>query len=167
MYPMSTVWVECWKCDECGYRWIKGEVWPERCPSRKCRKRQWDHGGAVVASQSPSGTESSVKSGDRKSADEGRNRDVTGESKSSQGSFDTNAVSAPRGPMPKMNDAMAKFLASTPPAHPAVAVDLEVEPAAVEVPLCPHEEWAPDGEQYRCRLVAGHKGKCVPGERVS
>jgi hypothetical protein len=33
-------------------------------------------------------------------------------------------------------------------------------------PLCPHKEWAEDGEQYQCRLQSGHKGKCVPGERV-
>lgn len=34
------------------------------------------------------------------------------------------------------------------------------------MPLCPHKEWADDGEQYRCALAAGHKGKCRPGERV-
>lgn len=39
-------------------------------------------------------------------------------------------------------------------------------PVLVENIGCPHEEWAPDGEKYRCRLAAGHKGKCVPGERV-
>jgi hypothetical protein len=31
---------------------------------------------------------------------------------------------------------------------------------------CPHKEWAEDGEQYRCALAAGHKGKCKPGERM-
>ena len=40
--PMGTAWVECWKCDECGFRWIKTEVFPERCPSRKCRSRKWN-----------------------------------------------------------------------------------------------------------------------------
>ena len=40
-------------------------------------------------------------------------------------------------------------------------------PIEVKWPLCPHKEWAEDGEQYRCRLQAGHKGKCAPGERVS
>jgi hypothetical protein len=38
---------------------------------------------------------------------------------------------------------------------------------APEPVLCTHKEWAEDGEQYRCRLQAGHKGKCAPGERVS
>ncbi len=37
----------------------------------------------------------------------------------------------------------------------------------VKIELCPHKEWAEDGEQYRCRLQAGHKRKCMPGERVS
>lgn len=39
-------------------------------------------------------------------------------------------------------------------------------PANQPLPLCPHKEWAEDGEQYRCALAAGHKGKCKPGERV-
>ena len=34
------------------------------------------------------------------------------------------------------------------------------------VPVCPHKEWADDGEQYACRLKAGHKGKCALGQRV-
>lgn len=33
-------------------------------------------------------------------------------------------------------------------------------------PLCPHKERCEDGEEYRCALVAGHKGKCKLGERV-
>lgn len=40
-------------------------------------------------------------------------------------------------------------------------------PVLIENIGCPHEEWAPDGEQYRCKLAAGHKGKCVPGEKVT
>lgn len=39
---MSTVWVKCWKCDECGHRWIKTELWPAQCASSKCRKRSWN-----------------------------------------------------------------------------------------------------------------------------
>ena len=31
--------------------------------------------------------------------------------------------------------------------------------------LCSHDEWV-DGEQYRCALVAGHKGKCVLGDKL-
>lgn len=48
---MSTAWVECWKCDECGWRWIKTETWPERCPSRGCRKRSWNHNSGDGARQ--------------------------------------------------------------------------------------------------------------------
>jgi hypothetical protein len=33
------------------------------------------------------------------------------------------------------------------------------------VDLCSHDEWV-DGEQYRCALVAGHKGKCVLGDKL-
>jgi hypothetical protein len=38
--------------------------------------------------------------------------------------------------------------------------------SAPQLQLCPHKEWAEDGEQYRCALAAGHKGKCNPGERI-
>lgn len=37
---MSTAWVECWKCDPCGHRWIKGDLYPAQCA--KCRSRKWD-----------------------------------------------------------------------------------------------------------------------------
>lgn len=60
----------------------------------------------------------------------------------------------------KMNDAMAKFMQI---AGPVVA---DTQEAEARQP-CPHKEWAEDGEQYRCRLLAGHKGKCQPGERIS
>ena len=37
---MATVWVECWKCELCGHRWIKV---PGREPSHcsKCKRRGW------------------------------------------------------------------------------------------------------------------------------
>ena len=41
---MATVWVECWKCDVCGFRWIKSEVWPAQCASSRCRSRRWNGG---------------------------------------------------------------------------------------------------------------------------
>lgn len=37
---MATVYVECWKCDQCAHRWIKTEVWPDQCG--KCRSRKWN-----------------------------------------------------------------------------------------------------------------------------
>lgn len=39
---MSTIWVECWKCDVCEFRWIKEELWPDRCKRKSCRSRQWN-----------------------------------------------------------------------------------------------------------------------------
>lgn len=48
---------------------------------------------------------------------------------------------------------------------PRVAEEVEIGPSILA--LCPHKEWAEDGEQYRCCLEAGHKGKCAPGEMVS
>lgn len=26
----------------CGFRWIKGEIWPTHCASKKCRSRKWN-----------------------------------------------------------------------------------------------------------------------------
>lgn len=136
---MATAFVECWKCDVCGFRWIKTETWPERCPSRKCRTRQWNQSagasGAVVATKLPSPVRTPIA---------------------------TTAVE-PVKLATKMNDAMANFLKAARPVIPEVSVAEE----AVALEVCRHTEWAEDGEQYRCRLVAGHKGKCVPGERVS
>ena len=45
---MGTAWVECWRCDECGHRWIKGETWPTHCASSKCRKRTWNKLGTIM-----------------------------------------------------------------------------------------------------------------------
>jgi hypothetical protein len=43
--PMSTVEREVWRCDECGFEWLKTEgIVPVQCPSRKCRKRSWNKG---------------------------------------------------------------------------------------------------------------------------
>jgi hypothetical protein len=41
---MSVIEVEAWKCDVCGYYWMKiaGRPKPTHCRDRKCRKRNWD-----------------------------------------------------------------------------------------------------------------------------
>ena len=70
---------------------------------------------------------------DRKSADEGRNIGVTRESKSSEGSFDANAVSTPPGF--KMNDAMANFMEKAAVA-PAATPPLPIELLPVEARTC-------------------------------
>lgn len=127
---MSTAWVECWKCDECGFRWIKTEVWPERCASSKCRKRSWNKDAI------PTGL-------------------LAGQMKT----FTITAVPA------KLDMAELRAIAAGKPiVLPPHVVD-EFERFSA-IPLCPHKEWAEDGEQYRCRLIAGHKGKCLLGERI-
>lgn len=39
---MGSAFIDCWKCDVCGFRWIKGEIWPTHCASKKCRSRKWN-----------------------------------------------------------------------------------------------------------------------------
>jgi hypothetical protein len=42
---MSIVTVKALRCDNCGFTWLplgRGKKLPERCPSRKCRTRQWN-----------------------------------------------------------------------------------------------------------------------------
>lgn len=139
---MSTAWVECWKCDECHFRWIKTEVWPERCPSRGCRKRSWNKlGAAVPASNGELAPQPS-----------------SGAAIAAQPDAALAKISSIQ-PV-KMNPAMAKFMDQ-------VRTEVPIEELMQPLNPCPHKEWAEDGEQYRCRLQAGHKGKCMPGERVS
>lgn len=66
-------------------------------------------------------------------------------------------------PMPtvKGNDAMQAFLAKLPAITP-----IEPEQTPLMRP-CPKIGWDhPDGEPRKCRLQAGHKGNCSPGERM-
>jgi hypothetical protein len=40
---MAMIKTEAWRCDECGYVWLKKtNSVPERCPKRGCRSRLWD-----------------------------------------------------------------------------------------------------------------------------
>jgi hypothetical protein len=40
---MGETTVVAWKCDVCGWTWMKTEVAePEACPNRKCRSRKWN-----------------------------------------------------------------------------------------------------------------------------
>jgi len=61
----------------------------------------------------------------------------------------------------KMNAAMATFMKT----QPRVVQDEEPAAPAVSIERCKHREWV-DGEHIGCRLELGHKGKCVPGERL-
>ena len=68
----------------------------------------------------------------------------------------------PAEPSKSSMDALRAICAGGFPLPTSSAFLEDTEP----LPLCPHKEWAEDGEQYRCALAAGHKGKCKPGERV-
>lgn len=155
---MSTAYVECWKCDECGFRWIKTEVWPERCPSRVCRKRSWNHNGesSKRPESEPRGrnTQKDTSSGAGNASD-GRLATPTKPDMAALRAICAGAKQVGHALMnPQGRDPVEDF-------HPSIDF---VTPHPDD--LCPHKEWL-DGEQYRCRLQAGHKGKCAPGERIS
>jgi hypothetical protein len=86
---MGTAWVECWKCDECGHRWIKGDTWPSHCASSKCRKRTWNKLGAGLGSTTVARGNTVL---DRDNKQEGLKPRL------------------PSTTPPRMNDAMATFL---------------------------------------------------------
>jgi hypothetical protein len=159
-FDMSTAWVECWKCDECGFRWIKTEVWPERCASSKCRKRSWNKNAGVAQTV--------------------RALDPTEEGKTSPAVREVTSsipVPAPKPDMAALRAICAGDFISDRAGHYIAPGIFEVTEASAkdmadwqriaELVGCPHHEWAEDGEQYRCRLQAGHKGKCAAGERVT
>ena len=65
-------------------------------------------------------------------------------------------------PALKMNDAMAKFVATMP-----IPVSSDFLEDTQPIRLCPKTGFnETDGETYRCCLAAGHKFNCKPGERV-
>jgi hypothetical protein len=48
MYHMGKMMREVWVCDVCGWAWIaESDGVPERCPSRKCRKKNWNLVGST------------------------------------------------------------------------------------------------------------------------
>jgi hypothetical protein len=47
---MSETTAKCWKCDVCGYIWLKvGRRRPVQCPNRRCRTRKWNVAVKVVS----------------------------------------------------------------------------------------------------------------------
>ena len=47
---MSKVTREVWHCDVCDWEWLPdSSKVPDRCPNRKCRKRNWNAGVAQTA----------------------------------------------------------------------------------------------------------------------
>ena len=120
-----------------GFSWVPYE----------CRKRSWNHDGG--SSKRP------------------ESEPVMGRNTQKDTSFGAGDASALGDSQPrpiKMNDAMAKFMATV---HVPVMSADDPSPRMATIELCSHKEWSEiDGEQYQCRLQAGHKGKCAMGERV-
>lgn len=54
--------MECWKCDVCGFKWIKGEVWPEQCSRKACRSRKWNKGAVQDEAAEPVAVEAAAES---------------------------------------------------------------------------------------------------------
>lgn len=166
---MSTAWVECWKCDECGHRWIKTEKWPEQCASSKCRKRSWNkmgRGGGVAERSPEMGSiraEGSNPSPAPTRPDMAALRAICAGEGVTHGS---ESILPEVRAGHNIEDQSGGLHCDSYEAMHRKALSIEQEPAS-SIILCPHKEWAEDGEQYRCRLIAGHKGKCMPGERVS
>jgi len=143
---MATVWVECWKCDQCGHRWIKTENWPTQCASSKCRKRSWNESG-----------------------DGARQTHQTSGADQRLPEPSVVQVSNPAPPTKPSMQALRDICAGNVSANAAYVANVDPDNNTVFLEAsdhCRHTEWAEDGEQYRCRLPLGHKGKCVPGERV-
>lgn len=151
--PMSLVWVECWKCDECGHRWIKTLLKPERCPSRACRKRSWNKNQLFVPANPAS-------------AD-----DVNAAQEASRIARDLPKLKPDMDTLRLvcagvLETPVGIFISDERVAPGELRLGSHDGPVLMDGIGCPHEEWAPDGEKYHCNLAAGHKGKCVPGERV-
>ena len=132
---MGTAWVECWKCDECGHRWIKGELYPAQCA--KCRSRKWNAGAgkddSCESQALPSGT-----------------------CRASMGTVVKSPAVAkePQPAPPKISmDELRSICAGN--------VHQQESPIESEISMCSYTEYDTDtGETYRCRLpVHGPKIK--------
>ena len=148
---MSIVWVECWKCDECGFRWIRGEIWPDRCASSKCRKRSWNKlakqsVGAVDPLQVGHGGTLAVEPVALPDVEDEPVADVSALSLADKKAVALAAIASAGKPKPL-----------TPgPSQPAYSR----EP-------CPYTE--PDlesGDVFGCSLTLGHKGRHARGAKV-
>lgn len=136
LYPMSTAWVECWKCDECGFRWIKGETWPERCASSKCRKRSWNKSANNVKAQEPS-------------------LPPTVTITTMPSAHPVTAPVAHKLDPAKMNPLMAALLSKP----PVIAASEPI--AIVEFVRCDKKEWSEeDASMLQCTLAIRHRGDC-------
>lgn len=124
---MSTIWVECWKCDVCGHRWIKTEKWPATCAKKACRSRKWNGLGQAGL---PPRTDKPIQF---------FRTELPVETK----------VDLPA--KPSMND-LRDICAGKAPIMRTAPPDVEKE----EIPIC-MVDWWEDGEHYECLMDKGHR----------
>lgn len=142
---MATVFLECWKCDQCGHRWIKGELWPAQCA--KCRSRRWNAdldkeiSRGDVALGHPDGQRTRL--GDPDAGGLGK-RDAT---RAVEQSPDTLLCNPPRA-KPDIEALRAICRGDT--------GIVRIDPEVYEIPIC-GEKWWEDGERYECLMDKGHK----------
>lgn len=136
---MAIVWVECWKCEGCGHRWIKTEIWPAQCA--KCRSRKWN----LNAGASNAGS-------DIKLPVQPPAPGATIAPKSAR----TAGIPIGRVNMQALRDICAgqgsQVVASSAANHPYMGI----ERGSVEIAIC-GKTWWEEGEQYECLMDKGHK----------
>ena len=153
---MSSVFVDCWKCDECGHRWIKTGAIPTHCASSKCRKRSWNKKERSNGVEDENQISARPGNGDR-CAPSGHSPGARAEPDSVCGPK-CSCGAEPYIPTERAaidqtrvngNAAMLTFLANLPAPI--------IEPSAEhEVPICLFDWWE-DGEHYQCLMDKGHK----------
>ena len=130
---MGTAWVECWKCDACGHRWIKGELYPLQCG--KCRSRKWNDDGRSSKRPEP------VLSVRRNAQKDGGSGAVDA---SAVGSYKV-ATMGDSQPRPTMTDLRAICAGNAPVIE---------ESDNMDIPPCGYREWSGDlGEYVVCGLA--------------
>ena len=167
---MSKTWCECWKCDLCGHTWIAvyGKAAPRQCA--KCRKLNWDSGGRVESGPDTSQVRASLSVAGATPAPCAK-PDMDALRAIAAGKTDIAAARA-------LGDAgiISGSITHNADEHGRTLIDeliddpcaLGIQDALSDVPdPCEHIEYDWErGESYHCALIAGHKGKCVRGERV-
>lgn len=160
---MSLVWVECWKCDECGHRWIKTPLHPERCPSRACRKRSWNKDQAFVPADPTSAADVAAASEasriarylPRVNPDMDLLRQICAGTVAPELTDEGRAAASQIAPAEINVVELAKWHAERFGA--AEEMDrLASMPYREEIAIC-GKTWWEDGEHWECLMDAGHK----------
>lgn len=133
---MATAWVECWKCEACAHRWIKGELYPAQCG--KCRSRKWN------------------ESAGKDILDQAIDRAPVGAIAVHLATADGTIVET--RPVPNM-----QALRETCAGRIVREIDLGMkqvpgEVAQVEIPTC-GKRWWEEGTHYECIMEAGHRDR--------